>query len=246
MKRVSIAIPVVLIALAFGFFACKKDSNTTSGNSTLGVKIVAMNKSYSLPVNNNGTKSTLATTITWDTAYMTVSRIKYEAELNSLISHRDSVKISYEWNGPQEVNLFDTNISLGNFVLQPGYYDQVELKVDGFKQDAGNKPVFYLHGVYTNDSATHPIIVTFKTEKDSVEVSDGNASLITSSIQLYLDELLADILPAALDNATLTNGVIVISKESNNELYRLIMRNLGRNHHCWHHHYHGQGHGMGH
>lgn len=254
MKRVSIILPAVLIALALGFVACKKDANTNSpGDSTLGVKIMALNKSYSLPVNTNGTKSaSTLTSVAWDTAFLTVSRIKYEAELNSLISHRDSLKISYEWSGPQEVNLFDTNISLGNFVLQPGYYDEVELTVEGLKHDAGNKPVFYLHGTYTNDTASHPIMVIvndnvmFKTEKDSVTVTGTEASVFTSSIQLYLDKLMADIQPSALDNATLTNGAIIISAESNYELYRLIMRNIGRNQHCVHHHHHGNGHGMGH
>ena len=252
MKRVSILIPALLIALALGFVSCKKDANNTSGNSTLGIKIQALNKGYSLPVNNDGTKSASAVmaSVLWDTARMTVSSVKYEAELNSLVSHHDSIKISYEWRGPQDINLFDTNISIGNFILQPGYYDQVEINVQGLKHDAGNKPVFYLHGLYTmNDGTVLPIMVkvnetvNFKTEQDSVNVSASEISDFTSTIQLQLDKLMADVLPAALDGATVTDGVIIISENSNNELYRIIMRNLGRNHHCEHHHHHGNGHG---
>jgi hypothetical protein len=254
MKRAIILTPILLIALALGFVACKKDTNTTSGDSTLGIKIMALNKSYSLPVNTDGTKSSSATasSIAWDTARMIVSRVKYEAELKSLITHRDSIRIGFEWNGPLEINLFDTSISIGNFSLQPGFYDEIELKVEGLKHDAGNKPVFYLHGMYTNDTSSVPVIVTvnenvlFKTEKDSVEVTSSDPSVFTSSIQLYLDQLLAGIQPSALDNATLTNGAIVISAEINTEIYRLIMRNLGRNHPCGHHHHHGNGHGQGH
>jgi len=257
MKKLSIIIPVALIALALGFTACKKDnsSSPTSASSALGIQILAMNKSFSLPVNTSNIKSAAVNTasITWDTARMVVSRIKYEAELKSLISHRDSVKISYEWTGPQTVNLFDTNITLGNFTLQPGFYDEIELKVDGLKQDAGTTPVFYLHGVYTrDDNTTLPVIVMvnenvmFKTEKDSVEVtSDGN-SVFTSIIQIYLDQLMADIQLSALDNAILTNGTIVISADTNRELYWIIMRNLHKDHHCEHRHHHGYGNGHGH
>jgi hypothetical protein len=261
MKRISIIIPLVLIALALWFTACKKDNstsgNTTSANSTMSIQVLAMNKSFSLPVNSSGNKSAAATTasIIWDTASMVISRIKYEAELKSLITHRDSIKISYEWAGPQDVNLFDTNTTLGNFVLQPGYYDEIEVKVDGFKQDAGSGPVFYLHGVYTkDDNTTLPVMISvnenvmFKTEKDSVAISSSNNTVFTSIIQLYLDQLMADIQLSALDNATLTNGAIVISADSNRELYRIIMRNLHKDHHCehGHHHGHGNGHGNGH
>jgi len=251
MKRVSLIMPAILIALALGLVACKKDTNTTPGYSTLDIKIQALNKSYSLPVNNSGTKSASAdsTFITWDTARMIVSRVKYEAELNSLITRHDSIKISYEWNGPLEINLFDTNISIGNFILQPGYYDEIELKVNGSKHDAGGKPIFYLHGIYTmNDTTSLPIIVIvnedimFKTEKDSVEVTATDNSDFTSIIQLKLDLLLADIQIPALDNATLTNGAILISADINTELYQIIMRNLARKHHSKHHHHHGHGH----
>jgi hypothetical protein len=261
MKKLRIILPVVLLAMALGFTACKKDKadpgGSNSANSTLGIQIQAMNKTFSLPVNTSGLKSAAITSasITWDTASMVISHIKYEAELNSLITHRDSIKISYEWSGPQDVNLFDTNITLGNFVLQPGYYDEIEVKVDGFKQDAGSGPVFYLHGIYTkDDNTTLPVIVSvnenvmFKTEKDSVAISSADNTVFTSIIQLYLDQLMADIQLSALDSATLTNGAIVISADSNRELYRIIMRNLHKDHHCehGHHHGHGNGHGNGH
>jgi hypothetical protein len=251
MKKPNILIPVGLAVLALGFSACQKENSnlSTTDNSTLGFKLQAQNKSYSLPVNSSGTKSaSTVTSISWDTATMIVSRIKFEAEMKNLITHHDSIEIEYSWNGPLAVNLLDTNISLGNFTLTPGFYDEIELKVVGLKKDAGNKPVFYLSGLYTNsDGISIPIVLSvnenieFKTEKNSVEVTAENNSLFTSTILLYLDQLLADIQPSALDNATLTNGSIVISDESNNELYRIIIKNLLKDHHCKHNHGHGHG-----
>lgn len=237
---------IVFFASTIGFFACQKDNSGTAptGPSTLGVKIQALNKSYSLPV-SSGLKSAAvnASTITWDTARMVVSSVKFSAELKSKINHRDSVQISYKWNGPQIADLLDTTISFGNFVLQPGFYDEVEIAVQGSKADANGAPVFYLHGMYTKNGTTSiPIVVrvnedvAFKTEKDSVEITNSDQVGVTSYVQLFLDKLMLNVQPAFLDNANLTNGEIVISATSNRELYWIILQNLYRNHHChfWH------------
>ncbi len=246
----------VFVALTVGFFACQKDQNSSStGNSNLGIKLQALNKSFTLPVSTVGTKSAsiASSSLAWDTAHMVVSGITYEAKLKSLITHHDSIEISYKWKGPQEINLLDTTITLGNFTLTPGFYDEIELRVDGSKQAAGLKPVFYLHGVYTKaDVTTIPVKVivnedvSFKTEKDSVTVTSTDNTDFASVIQIYLDQLMVEILPSALDNATLTDGVLVISADKNRELYRIVVRNLIKNHYCRHFHqeqgYHMGGH----
>lgn len=245
--KMKIIIPALLITLAAGFISCKKNSSSTPDNSSLEFQILALNKSYSLPVSASGTKSVTegSASLTWDTAQMVISRVKYEAELKNSVTHRDSVKITYEWNGPQTINLLDPAIVLGSYTLTPGFYDEIELSVIGLKKDAGNNPVFNLTGSYTNSTSVKiPIMfkvyedVMFKTEKDSVDVTT-DSFVFTSSIQLYLDQLLLGVDPAVLDNATLTNGTIIISVESNFELYRLIMRNLHKNHRSNHNHHHG-------
>jgi hypothetical protein len=239
MKR-EIVFTIFLAIVTLGFFGCQKDDLSNSGPSTLGVTIQALNKSFSLPVSNSGTKSASATTsfIVWDTTQMVVSNIKFEAKLKSLATHRDSIEISYKWTGPKVTDLLASNITLGNFILQPGFYDEIEIKVQGSKFDAGKKPVFYLRGKYTTSSSNLlPVMVkvnediTFKTEKDSVTVAEESID-ITSSIQLYLDQLMVGLQPSVLDNAVLTGGIIVISAESNREIYRTIMHNLIKDHHC--------------
>ena len=245
----------VLVALTIGFFACQKDQNSSStGTSNLGIKLQALNKTFTLPVAPIGTKSASVSTssVAWDTAHMVVSGITYEAKLKSLNTHHDSIEITYKWKGPQELNLLDTTITLGNFILTPGFYDEIELRVDGTKQATGSKPVFYLHGVYTKANTTKIPVkvivnenVSFKTEKDSVTVTKADNADFASVIQIYLDQLMADIQPATLDNATLTNGILVISADKNRELYLIMMRNLIKNHHNRHFHMEGH-HMMGH
>lgn len=238
MKRERV-LTVVFIALTLGFFACQKDSfeSSTNGPSALGVKIQALNKSFYLPVGGTKSASEETSSITWDSAHMVVSSVKLEAELKSLVSRQDSIEISYKWSGPQVTDLMDSTITFGDFILQPGFYDEIEIVVKGSEHDAGNIPVFYLSGIYTKGSSTTVPVkvevfedVTFKTEKDSVEVTAESID-ITSHIQLYLDELMAGIDPYDLDNARMTEGIIVISKESNRNIYRTIMHNLVKDHH---------------
>lgn len=239
-----IIIPALLITMAAGFTACQKDS--TTGNSILEFKLQALNKSYSLPVKATGTKSTAATSaaITWDTAHMVVSKLEYEAQMKTAASNRDSIEISFEWKGPQLVNLLDASTILGSYTLLPGNYDEIELKVEGLKKDANGKPVFYLSGSYTNSAGSiMPISfkvyedVLFKTEKDNIDVAADN-SVFTSTIMLYLDQLLIGIEPIVLDNATLTNGALIISADSNSQIYQVIMMNLHKDHHSEHKHHH--------
>lgn len=246
MKRKHI-IFLAAIALTFGLFSCQKQNNTSpavTGPSTLNVKLQAVNPSFTLKNAYAGTKSATATpSIAWDSAKMVVSSVKFEASLKKSASDQDSVEIEYKWNGPKMVNLLDTTATFGNFTLQQGYYDQVELKVLGLSRDAAGGLVFYLHGMYTkNDTVTLPIIVKsykdvlFKTEKDSVNVTSNSAADITSYIQLYLDKLMANVTAADLDNAELTDSTIVISDSTNTELYNAIIRNLDGEHHCYYRH----------
>ncbi len=247
MRRKQILIYAAVTALAVGLFACQKQSSTpASGPSSLNLAIQAVNPSYSMPVSNSKTKSSQASgsSITWDTAQMVVSSVKFEASLKKMNSEEDSVEIEYKWMGPKTVNLLDTTTTFGNFTLQPGLYDQVELKISGFREDAAGMPVFYLHGTYMeNDTTSWPIIVEsyqdvmFKTEKDSVNVTANMNSDITSYIKIYLDKLMANVQPSDLDNAMKTNGTIVISDSSNVDLYRTILYHLDEDHPCFYRHW---------
>lgn len=228
------ALSVILVVCTLGFAACQKEDLANSDSSTLGVKLLALNKSYSLPVIKNNTKSAVIDSpyLTWDTVQMVVSKVKLEAELKSLVTHHDSIEIEYKWNGPQLIDLLDSTTIFGNFILQPGFYDEIELKIEGLKRDATSSPVFYMSGIYTNGEGENiPVAleiytdIEFDTEKESVEVSESNMDII-STIQLYLDELMAGISPEQMDNAALTDGVILISAESNKNLYQSITEKL--------------------
>jgi len=242
--RKEIVFTFLLALLTVGFFSCEKSDSGNSGPTTLGVKIEAINKSFSLPV-SSGTKSAAigSESITWDSVHLVVSNLKFEAELKSQVSHEDSIEISYKWTGPELINLLDSNLSLGSFVLQPGFYDEIELKVSGDKEDAGDNPVFYLEGTYTGTNSTLPIMVkvnqdvAFKSEQENVEITEESIEFFTY-IQFYLDQLMAEVDPVDLENAQLSEGIIVISADSNSELYHTILGNLVKDRHGYHKHKH--------
>lgn len=235
MKRKKV-LALAIVALAVVFTACQKDDFNSKNNesSELGVKLQALNTSFTLPVSKTKSAEVSMDSITWDTTQMIVSSIKFEAKLKSMITGRDSIEVEYKWYGPEVVDLLDTNLTLGNFVLAPGIYDEIELKISGDKDDAGDQPVFYLAGTYSNGTGNWPIAVemwddlSFKTEKEDVEITEEGVDVV-SEIQLYLDELMLNVDPEDLDNAQLTDGVILISSEVNRSVYYTIFGNLKRN-----------------
>ena len=237
-----------LVALALMtaiFVSCSDDGDMINdGESLFGVRIEALNTNFTLPVQTSmKSVTTDAESIAWDSAHLVVSSIKFEAELKSVVTGEDSIEIEYKWYGPQMVDLLNNELTMGNFVLQPGYYDEVELKVSGLQENAGDNPVFYLAGTYSNDTGTTPIVVMvnhdvyFKTEKENVEVTEEEIDF-TSIIQLYLDELMADVDVADLDNAELVDGVLLISSDHNTGIYQTIIGNLEHDHRTHYKHKH--------
>ncbi len=230
----------ILALFTIGFWSCQDSDLDNTGDSTLSVQIEALIKSFALPVDGSGLKSVSADSIyvEWDSVHLMISHVEFEAKLKSQVTHRDSIEISYKWSGPQFADLLNPDLAFGNFLLQPGFYDEIEIKVKGEREDAQDIPVFYMQGTFYGSTADLPVEVIvdqdveFKTEKDSVEVGVESVD-ITSYIQLSLSELMEDIDPEDLDNATLTDGVIVISEESNRNIYYIIKKNLGKKHHSY-------------
>lgn len=220
MKALSKLTSIVLVAVLL-LTSCKKESVSTA--SSLGVKIQATGKTFSL------LKSVAATTpsFVWDTCFMMVSKIEFEAEKHESEMSHDSTETHMEATTAQRVNLFDLNAVIGNLVLQPGFYHEVSLKIKALKSDAGSSPVFYLEGSYTNSAATVTPIIVSVNEDFEFSVKQEGASLdgtndYTGLINLSLSKLLSGIQSSELDMATLTNGKIIISSTSNATLYNKI------------------------
>ena len=219
-------IALLLFVSVLLLISCKKSSDSPSATS-LGVQIQATNKSFSLLKS-----ATLATpSFTWDTSFINVSKIEFDAEKReSEVSH-DSSEMHLEWTGPKKIDLFNLNSIVGSMTLQPGIYDEISVKVIAYKADAGNSPVFYLSGSYTNSSGTAiPIVIIvnedfmFKVKLEGSQLDAVND--YSTLINLNLSKLMANVLISDLTAASLTNGKIIISSTSNVALYDKINTNV--------------------
>lgn len=212
----------VILASVLAVSSCKKEPSGSTV-STLGVKIQATGKSFSL------LKSTLVTTpvFSWDTCFMTVSKIEFEAEkLESEMSH-DSSEVHIEMDGAKRIDLFNLNSVVGDIPLQMGTFHEVTLKITALKVDAGSAPVFYLEGTYTNSAdSVVPVVVSvnedfeFKVKQEGSSL-DGTSDY-TGLINFSLNMLMANIQPSDLAAATITNKKIIINSNSNVSLYNKI------------------------
>lgn len=217
-----------VLALATGmmFSSCKKESGVTSA-STLGLKIQATNKTFSLLKAAN----VAAQGFVWDTSYINVSKIEFEAEQSGGEGSHDSSEVHFEWTGPKVVDLFNLNSLVGEIDLQPGIYEEISLKVVALKADVGNSPVFYLSGTYTNSFGTATPIaiivnndIQFKVKKEGsmIDATIDYTGLVNMNLTLLLD----GITNSDLESATLSNGKIIISNNFNTDLYDKINTNF--------------------
>jgi hypothetical protein len=221
---------LAVLALATGMMvtSCKKETSSPAKSPTsLGVKLQATNKSFTL------LKSALATTpsFTWDTSYIVVSKIEFEAEKRESEMARDSSEVHFEWDGPKKIDLFSLTSVVGDISLLSGVYHEISLKISALKADAGSSPVFYLSGTYTNSVDSVIPIAVIVNENFEFKVKKEGSSLdatsdYTSLINLNLTLLMSGITSTDLNSATRTNGKIIISSTSNAALYSKINTNL--------------------
>ena len=205
--------------------SCQKDVIDSPANS-LDITIQATNTSFPI------LKSTSAVTpaFAWDSSFIVVSKIEFEAEKKDSMS-QSSTEIHFEWEGPKKVDLFGLNNLVGSISLPPGIYHEISLKLVAYQSDAGDSPVFYLSGTYTNaEGSVIPIVLQVNEDIEFRVKREGflfDASVdYTSLVHMNLSLLLADVTTGDLDGATLTDGTIIISASSNAEIYGRIIDNL--------------------
>jgi hypothetical protein len=143
--------------------------------------------------------------------------------------------VNYFWQGPEKIDLFNSTETLGNIGITPGVYKRMEFEVIANKSDAGNDPVLYLSGTYTNSNgAPFPIIIEIRddlkliSQKNNVTIKRDLSNGYAGVINVYLNKIFGGILPGNLDEITENDGTIMISPDSNRYLYDIIVSNLNK------------------
>jgi hypothetical protein len=219
------------LALSLFIAACNKDDKYDANNGTgqvkLGYQIKAINSS------SNAQQRSTAGTIVWTSGFANPSVVKFEAK-------QQNSKLEYTATHTGQIDLFAFNpITFGNFTLGAGTYKEIELKLL-FKRN-GNSPAVQLNGHFTSNTMTAPVTLIIdgpleiKTEQKDVVIDDDISYVAITDMDLasYTNNVTENM----WNNADLTNGTIIISEDSNENIYWRILSNIkGWKHKChWHH-----------
>jgi hypothetical protein len=201
-----------IFSLLILLVSCSKDKN----GSSINYKVKTENRTSTVG-------RVTAGTINWTSGSAFADKIEFEAEKN------DDDEVEFESRVGRRIDLFASVSDLGSISLAQGRYEEIEIELD--LAPSGSDTAFLLRGSYTNSaSVTTPVVffinelIEFKAEAEDVNVSSDNDFSALTTLNLAL--LTSGITEAQLDNATSTNGVIVISKSSNTGLYSTLLSNL--------------------
>ncbi len=210
MKK-TIVTSLTVLSVVFLMTSCKKENDSM----TLSYKVKSTNTTATVD-------RILSGQVNWISGSGFVKEIEFEAENNSS-------EVEYEAIGNQKIDLFAPVTSLGNITLPPGQYEEIEVDINF--ASAGTDTAFVLRGNFTNsNNVVTPVLFTItdplevETEANNVTISGTND--FTAITSFDLSKLTAGISEAMLENATRTNGVIVISKNVNANLYNIFLNNI--------------------
>jgi hypothetical protein len=225
----------LISALSLG--SCSRHNTSTDQNISLSNQA---NMSYELNATNASSSShekmLAGGTFHWTSGYANPTLVRFEAK-------QQGTKIEYTSTNTSLIDLFaPIALDFGGFVLPAGVYREIELsmRLNGH----GTDPALILSGTYMSSTGmVTPIVVRIedelwiKTEMQDVAVDPG--STIASIVDLDLSIFMNGISDVMIQGAYLTNGTLIISRDSNRDLYNRILSNItGKRHHGHYKHHH--------
>ena len=206
-------LPLSTALVLFIFSSCKKENN----NASIGFQLKTVNRTAQVV----GRVSSAS--ITWTSGHAFADKVEFEAEKD------DSLEISFEGRVRRKIDLFSSvPQQLTNISLPPGKYDEIEVEID--IANTISDTALVLRGVYNNNGQNVPVLffvnelVEIEAEAENVEINDNNDFQALTTFNL--SQLTSGISGATLNAANLTNGVLIISKESNKAIYDKMIDNL--------------------
>lgn len=233
--KAKLILSAATLAMGMMVTSCNKNSTTVTPDSN---STASTNMSYGLKAANtsNGlAKGTANAMLTWTSGFANPTMIKFEAK-------QKGTEIEYKSTNTSQINLFaPVATSFGGFTIPAGAYKEIELKLS--LDNVGTQPALQLNGTFTNNLTTVPVVLRvdddfeIKTEVKDVTIDENDDFMALTTLDLA--SMQSSITLNMLQNATLTNGTIVISRTSNKTLYNLILSSLtGKRHHSEYEHHH--------
>ena len=218
----------LIIILAGGLMiSCKKDqslinsSSSISKQSVVAFQLKAINQPAVVNRLSTITNKTDGTTINWISAIASVSMIKFEAKNNGS-------EVEFKSNVNKTINLFSDSNFLGNIKIPNGNFTEVEFKAQ--LTPIGNSPALELKAQVNFGAGNLNVIfradenIEVKGEKANVTLTDS--TLHNAITSLNMTSIINGISSAMLSNAVLTNGDLLITSSVNQNLYKIVVKNL--------------------
>lgn len=217
MKKILLMAPVVL-----AFVACNKNRDA----SGFDYQVKSGNASTLISASPQSGSGTLARpqgtgTLAWTSGYALVKELEFEAE-------KDSMKVEFETDLNQKIDLFSPLSSLGVVEVPAGFYEEIEFQIEVGPGSGEN--ALQLDGTYSSSGLSTPVSfrlnVPLEIESEKENILVAGAANYTALTTLDLSLIATGATDAMFANATFTNGVIVISATSNTELFQIFYNNL--------------------
>ena len=220
-----------LLIYAMVFFGCRKEEP-----SKVSFKMKALENQSQ---NMKSSASTTELGLTWDTAWIIVSKLEFEAKFRENTAEENiSMIVNYQWEGNKMIDLLAEPEVFALIELPDGTYDEIELKVQSKEQSNPDQPNFYLTGNLTEKLEVFPIVLIIsedleiETEVEDWIIQTENTNFFTGMIEISLQKLFDDITVLELTSAVMIDGRIIITSEINANLYEKILENLSTNMEC--------------
>ena len=230
MKKTFLNLGAASMLFAALLTSCSKDKNvSTASQAELGFQLTADNSQSTVGTSSVTDGKTVnatvvsSTNIKWTSVIANISRFKLEAKKNGTETEITTKNV--------------TNLDLLNLASSPitamvdtGHYREIEVKILLVKSTGTDIPLTAKGTLTTAGGAVVPIEFDYNDNAIiKAEVKDVTVDAttdVTSKVNLHLNRLVAGISSAALDQATRTNGTIVISSTSNAVIYNKVIANL--------------------
>lgn len=199
-------------------FSCQKESAPKTATAQVSYQFTPVKKTTSLA-------GTTQSTLVFNSGFIKIREIVFDAQNAST---NQSVSFTTE-----KISTIDyaTGVSSPQIIdtIAAGTYKSVNLGVEIY--DEVNAPSIVIDGVYTQDDGT---TIPVRFEFNSGEVFEANASLVTlaentsaiAKIKFDPHYWFSAITNAELENAVLTNGVLLINEVKNASLFVKIADKL--------------------
>ncbi len=209
-----------IISIVF-FTSCSKDDDFVgTGNATL--KITA-------EIKNSSSKQAVSKTnenLLFTSGYVWVIEIVFDGTLES----GTSISRTIERSSKIDFVSGEATPKLDDITIPAGSYNFVNLGIE--LRDEDTQPAIIMEGTYTrSDNSTSPIRFEFNSgevfeAETSQKITVNKDTTVLSKIVFDPNVWFSVVSTNALDNATLTDGVIVISGNSNASIFDLVADRL--------------------